>query len=45
MLDSKVGLESHDKGLNGPSEEYRFYHGTNGEPLQGNDMVRCVDKQ
>lgn len=34
---------ANDKGLKGPSEEDRFYHGANRELLQGTDMARRVD--
>ena len=33
-LDRKVGVGSNND-LDAPSEEYRFYHGINGESLQG----------
>lgn len=34
-LDRKVGVGSSNDDLDVPSEDYRFYHGVNGESLQG----------
>ena len=41
-LDRKVGVGSNNDDLDAPSEEYRFYHGINGESLQGSYIQTCI---
>ena len=41
-LDRKVGVGSSNDDLDAPSEEYKFYHGINGESLQGSYIQTCI---